>query len=1144
MSQFPDDSSAEDPRQRFRRLLSSSEEGKSEEEIDNIPEPELPDSGSLFIEGDTNANEASGPGEDSDQVLNPEKDKDLKTVEPETVSSITSDGETRSSEPPADELVEDTQPVVKRAESQTGTIRKIDVSPPALSEDGMPLPRRVDEIDMDATRITPAATYGSRRTQLVNPPNVSASKPRSTKPVNPVSPPIESAKTRKQGTIPWQTSLGCLVRMLVLGLFGLVVFSIILGTIVLLEYYSVSATIPSVDDLRERASQFETTRIMDRNGNVLYEILDPNAGRRTYVPIEKISPYLVAATIATEDRNFYSHPGFDPLAIIRAFYQNIRNEGETVSGASTITQQVARNLLFTPEERVERTYMRKVREALAAAEITRRYSKDEILELYLNENFYGNLSYGVEAASEIYFNSTSDKLTLGQSAFLAGLPQAPSVYDIYNNRDVTLQRLQQVLTLMYEASQEQQCIRVSNNPQPVCVDRETALNAYAEIQNYPFNPVQINIRYPHWVFYIRSQLESIYDSQTIYRSGFSVYTTLDPGLQDDAQRLVSDQVAKLADYRATNGALVAIKPSTGEILAMVGSADFNNESISGEVNMATSPTRQPGSTMKPVTYLAAFEKGWTPSTLIWDVKTDFPPSGDPNDPSPPYQPVNYDGRFHGPVLLRSALANSYNMPAVKTLQYVGIYDNPNTPQEDGMLSMARRLGLTSLTRPDYGLSLTLGGGEVSLLEMTSVYSVIANSGLRKPPVSILKIVDHTGQVVFDYQPPVGEQVIRSEHAYLISSILSDNEARTPAFGPNSVLALPFIAAVKTGTTNDYRDNWTIGYTPDITVGVWIGNSDYTPMQNTSGLTGAAPIWAEFMQVAIQKLTGGNPASFVRPAGIVDRVICSVSGTEPSQWCPSQRGEIFAADQLPLPKEDDLWVKGVFDTWTGLLASPACGDFTKEEFAINVKDPWGIKWIQTTSEGQNWAQNLGFKEPYLFVPPRECRSDDPRPLLSITSPVDGQTIINSPLEIFGRADATVDFKRYELSYGLGNDPVEWKLLKGENRSINQAEKLFDWNLVKEFPDVLPSGMITLRLRIESTKNTSAEVKINLEIKVPTVTPTATMTSTATPTNTPTLVPSATPTITPLPSITPTPTQTPQPTVTPTPTLTSTSTSPPP
>lgn len=1024
---------------------------------------------------------------------------------------------------------------------------------------GSPLPHRVDEVDVDATRVSPVATNSLQP----KPPSGLPSQP--TRSVNAARvPPPSNRNPRTQPPPPapvssgtsWRKLLGCTTRLIIFGLFVFVIVGIVVVALMVREYASVAANLPPVDDLYSRASQFETTRILDRNGNILYEILDPNAGRRTYIPLSRISPNLLAATIATEDKNFYTHPGFDLFAIGRAFWQNWQNEGETVSGASTITQQLARLLLFSVEERYEQTYRRKVREALAAAEITRRYSKDEILELYLNEINYGSISYGIQAASETYFNTTADQLTLGQAAFLAGLPQSPSIYDIVNNRDATLRRMQDVLTLMYQTSLEDGCIYVSNSPTRVCVDSEAVLTGYTEIQNYPFQSPRIEMRYPHWVNYVRLLLESQYDAQTIYRSGFTIYTTIDPALQAEAEQLVKRQVEQLVSYQAYNGAMVAIQPATGEILAMVGSADFYNEEIDGQVNMAVSPTRQPGSSIKPFTYLAAFEKGWTPSTLLWDVQSEFPPSGDPNDPRPPYVPVNYDGRFHGPVTVRSALANSYNIPAVKTMQFVGVYDDPQTQAEDGLVAMMRRMGVNSLTRGDYGMALTLGGGEVSLLEMTGAFAVLANNGVRSPTVAITKIMDHQGNLVYEYQPQ-SQQVVRTEHAYLISSILSDNSARTPAFGAQSVLALPFMAAAKTGTTNDFRDNWTVGYTPDLAVGVWVGNADYSPMVNTTGLTGAAPIWADFMQFAVPKLTNGNPTPFTRPAGIIDRIVCSVSGAEPSEKCPSMRNEIFAYDQPPLPKEQDLWMHVALDTWTGLRASTACGDFVKDEDVINVTDPWAAAWLTQTDAGRRWAAENGFRDPLRFLPARECRTDDPRPLLSITSPGEAQTITSDTIDIFGQVDATAEFQNFMLFYGVGTDPSEydWKPLMERSFPVSQVEKFYTWNLSETFTNSsengfsalnpIPSGAVALRLYMKSTRNTYAELIVHLNFQIPTPTPTATPTPTETPTVTPTLEPTLThtPTLTPLPTESPTlappPTETLTPTLvpseTPTPTL---------
>ncbi|MGB8215057.1 MAG: PBP1A family penicillin-binding protein [Anaerolineales bacterium] len=966
---------------------------------------------------------------------------------------------------------------------------------PAIDGNGMPLPRRVEEIDVGATRVTASAYEHAPVTRMHRP---------------------TPSRSHRQ-PFNWSKAGGCFLRILIVFIFLMVALGLVITAVGVYEYYSIAAGLPSVSDLQQSASQFETTRILDRDGDILYEINDPQAGRRTYVPLNNISPNLVAATIATEDKDFYTHGGFDPLAIVRAFWQNLTS-GETVSGASTITQQLVRALLFSPEERDQRTYLRKVREALLATEIERRYSKDEILELYLNEIYYGNLAYGVEAASETYFNKSASQLTLAEAAFLAGLPQAPSVYDIYTNRDATLARFQSVILSLLTVSMDQQCIYVSNSPQKVCMDGNAAANAIQEIQNYTFNPPTANMLYPHWVEYIRSQLEARYDPQTIYRSGFTVTTTLDPDLQNAAQQDVTNQVNGLAALHVTDGALVAIKPSTGEILAMVGSPDFNNVANAGQINMAVSPTRQPGSSIKPFTYLAAFEKGWTPATLIWDVPSEFPPSGLPDDPNPKYIPNNFDHLFHGPVTVRTALSNSYNIPAVKTLQFVGVYG------DTGLIAMAQRVGITTLTRDDYGLSLTLGGGEVSLLEMTGGYAVIANGGIKVPPVAILKIVDYQGNVVYQYQPPSGERVLRPEHAFLMSSILSDNVARVPVYGTHSVLNLPFQVAVKTGTSNDSRDNWTIGYTPDLAVGVWVGNADYTPMENTTGVTGAGPIWAQFMTFAIQHLTSGNPTPFVIPAGIEQHTICTVSGTMPSSMCPSQRQEYFASDQPPLSADDDLWQVATYDTWTGLLASPECtSDYTDVNLFLNVTDQSARNWISQDDDGQKWARAMGFN-PVHFIPDRKCKASDGRPDLEFVGLQSGQTITQPSLDISIIANATGGFRSWQLDWNTKANPGNKKILVGDTDTpIVTATDVYTWDLSE-----MPNGPINLRLYMQAKGGGYAEkdILLNLDLPAPTPTPTFTLIPTLPPMPTstqpaPTSTPPASPTSAPVPTDTPTP-----------------------
>ncbi len=883
------------------------------------------------------------------------------------------------------------------------------------------------------------------------------------------------------------------------------------------KYMQIASRLPNVNELRERASQFETTRILDRNGGLLYEIVDPNAGKRTYVPLERMSPYIIAATIATEDKEYYNHPGFDVVALIRALYANYRSGG-IVSGASTITQQLARMILL-PEERFVQSYERKASEIILAAEITRRYSKEEVLELYLNEVFYGNLSYGIEAASETYFEASAADINLWQSAFLAGLPQSPAVYNIYTNREATLDRTKTVLILMYELSSEKDCIFIGENLEKVCVDPVTALAAMEQLQAYEFRQQIFEMRYPHWVVFIQSLLEAQFEPETIYRSGFTVQTTLDPAMQDMAQNAVTEQLAQMLDKNASNGAVVVIDPHTREILAMVGSADFNNAEISGQVNMALTDTRQPGSAIKPLTYLAAFEKNWTPASLIWDVPSVFTPSGKADDPGPAYEPVNYDGRFRGPVTVRDALANSYNIPAVKALSYIGIYDEPG-----GFMSFARRLGITSLTRPDLGLSLTLGGGEVSLMQLTNAFASFAAEGRYQIPIAITRITDHTGREIWANQPRPGDQVLRPAHAYLISSILADNQARAPMFGANSVLNLGHEAAVKTGTTNDFRDNWTIGYNPDLVVGVWVGNADYTPMVNTSGVDGAAPIWARVMREGIELYKGGVWSSFVRPDDVISRTICAVSGTEPSEYCPAHREELFASDQGPLPSSQDLWVNMPIDGWTGLGVSQACAEFTVEHVVLNVREVDAKRWIEETEAGQNWAAENGFADQLIFIPERECRADDPRPVINLVNVNNGGVIREAPFTIMGSITATANFQDYRIEWGKGKDPEEWHpLFDWRDDPAHSPQEIYTWDI-----QGLETNVITFKVIVRSTIDTRVEKTFTMSVDLPAPTPTAT--ATATPTDEPIILPSATPTIPPLPTETPEPppSETPEPT----------------
>jgi penicillin-binding protein 1C len=637
----------------------------------------------------------------------------------------------------------------------------------------------------------------------------------------------------------------------------------------MLTYASIARELPLPEELVTRAASFASTEIYDRDGNLLNEVFDPESGRRTRVPLDRIAPVLIQATIATEDANFYEHGGVDPVSILRIVYHAVRER--EVIGASTIPQQLVKLTFLSPE----RTVLRKVKEGILASEISRRYPKDSILELYLNEITYGNLAVGIEAAAQTYFDKPASDLDLAEAALLAGLPQAPSYYDPYSNLwepDGTpgpcKERQGDVLGLMVR----------NGYIKPAEADA-------AWLQPLRLTPPRYELLAPHFVMYVRQLLEAEYGPEMVHRAGLRVYTTLDSRLQELAQRAAKEHLDELKGRNVNNAALVAIQPQSGEILAMLGSVDFYDVSIDGQVNVTLRP-RQPGSAIKPLTYLAAFEKQedfWTPATLINDVRTEFP-----DGLNPPYVPVNYDGQDHGWVSVRTALASSYNIAAVKALEHVGL---------PALRDVASRLGISTLTRPDYGLSLTLGGGEVTLLELTGAYAAMANEGLRVPAVAIRQVKTSDGQLLAEHRPSAGERAVQPGYAYLITSILSDNEARTPAFGAQSALRLSRPAAAKTGTTNDFRDNWAVGYTPDLAAGVWVGNNNNAEMIGVTGISGAAPIWRAFMEGA---LAGKDVQEFRVPERIRIVEICEPTGAVPDSTCPPDRirPEVFVEGRLP------------------------------------------------------------------------------------------------------------------------------------------------------------------------------------------------------------------------------------------------------
>lgn len=574
---------------------------------------------------------------------------------------------------------------------------------------------------------------------------------------------------------------------------------------------------PSSDKLMKRRIP-QTSYIYDKSGeHLLYEIHGEE--NRELVSHGDIPANVRIATIAAEDNSFYSHLGIDPLSIARAFKVNLQN-GETSQGGSTITQQLARNVFLSREK----TFKRKFLEMVIAFKIERHYNKDEILDAYLNEVPYGSNAYGIEAAAQTFFGKKTSELTLDEAALIAALPKAPTYYSPYGNHAQELfGRQKRILERIGE-------LKLASG--------EAVKNALAVDTEEKIVPFRDPINAPHFVFFVVEELEKRYGRDFLETGGLNIYTTLDWDKQQLAERVVSEGAQRNLVRGASNAALVAINPKDGAILAMVGSKDYFDPKIDGQVNVTTSP-RQPGSSFKPFAYATAFEKGYQPETLVLDAPTNFGPDGSGR----PYIPRNYDGKFHGMLTMREALAQSLNVPAVKTLYLAGL---------DATIEMAHRLGITTLNdRPRYGLSLVLGGGEVKLLDMTSAFSVFANDGERNAVQAVEKIVDHDGKTFFEKQVQP-DRVLDQQIARKIDSILSDNKARTPIFGPRSPLILSDRpVAAKTGTTQEFRDAWTVGFTPSLAAGVWAGNNNNFPMKGGSdGVFVAAPIWHAFMQEAL------------------------------------------------------------------------------------------------------------------------------------------------------------------------------------------------------------------------------------------------------------------------------------------------------
>jgi penicillin-binding protein 1C len=816
-------------------------------------------------------------------------------------------------------------------------------------------------------------------------------------------------------------------------------------------YYS--RQLPSAEEISNTAtSSVQTTSIYDRTGqHLLYEIVPREAGSRTIVPLHQIPTYLRYATIALEDRTFYENPaGINIEGLVRAAWNNLR--GLPIQGGSSITQLLVRNVVMTPEERLQRSYTRKIKEIILAYELTRRFpgveGKDQILEWYLNTVSFG-FPNGVEAAAEYYFGKHVWELDLAECAMLAHLPNAPALNPI-DNPEMAKTRQELVLDQMYLQGYI------------------SAGDAWAAKQEQlTLVSKKFDITAPHFVMYVRKLLQDRYGSDLVYRGGLRVITTLDLDLQTEAERVAREYIATVAEKNQVhNAAVVVIDAQTGEILTMVGSLDYFDSKIAGQVNVAISE-RQPGSSFKPFTYATAFAQGYTPATMIMDVRTSFP-----DDPNPPYVPENSDRKFHGPVLLRTALGNSLNVPAVAMLYRAGIKN---------VLDTAHRMGINTLTNEFYGLSLTLGGGEVTLLDLTYAYSVLANNGLMtgepvptadlKPgfrelnPVSILRIEDAQGNVLYDYTEPQRREVLRPQLAYLITDILSDRSARTITFAWDSPINLSPNVAVKTGTTTDYRDAWTIGYTPQIVIGVWVGNSDNTAMVNMPGSRGAGPIWRGVMEWLLNRLP---ETKFQQPDGMERVEVDATSGLLPTIYSPKKVRELFIQGTAPTDY-DNVHRPFRICQVSGKLATAFCPPETVVEQVYDIYPPEASDWVRENQIPQPPAA-------YCDVHGPSATTAD----VAITSPAIYGPIAGV-IPILGNARPN-DFRLYKLQYGQGVSPSQWIPVGGDH--YNQVD-----NNVLEYWDVsqMPDGLYSLELDVMqgSGNYRTARIQVIVDNKPPKV-----------------------------------------------------------
>jgi len=847
-----------------------------------------------------------------------------------------------------------------------------------------------------------------------------------------------------------------LQKYIIYGAIGLIAF-LFLSFMVVFAWFS--RDLPSPGKLAQ--GDQTATIFYDRDGKVLFQMYkDKN---RLPIAFKDIAGTLKKGTIAIEDKDFYKHGAISNTGILRSLILLILRQ-KISGGGSTITQQLIKNVLLDSQQ----TTTRKVKEIILSYAAEEKYTKDQILEMYLNEAPYGGSFYGVGSAAKGYFGKSPNQLSLLESAFIAGLPQSPTVYSPFIGvKNAWKGRTKDVLRRMRE-------------DRYITPDQEK--KALAQMNSLTFSKSRMSINAPHFVFYVKELIEKEYGTK-ILDQGLKIKTSLSLDVQQKAEKIVKEEIDGIKKFKVGNGAVVVLDSQSDEVLGMVGSYDYNDSEY-GNFNSAIAK-RQPGSAVKPITYALALEKGYTAATTLMDVKTVFPVKDQPD-----YVPVNYDGKFRGPVQLRFALANSYNIPAVKLVSMIGISD---------FLERADLMGLHTLAPTQenlnrFGLSITLGGGEVTLLDLSNAFAVFARGGVRKEPVAILEIKDHNGKIIFKARPSAETKVLSREIAFIISHILSDNNARSDAFGLNSYLNIPGkTVAVKTGTTNDKKDNWAVGFTKGITVGVWVGNNDNTVMDPrvTSGSTGASPIWYTLMGQLLKKYSDGI---IDKPDKVKALQIDPLFGGLPKDGSKT-RSEYFIEGTEP-KDISSFYKKAKISKSNGKLANDIeikTGNYEEKDcYVVNESDPISQDGKNRWQEGiDNWRKEQGDDKWKCPTEISDNKSEDV--VVSIKNISDHSTITEKTF--------TVRIKTVSMS---NLKDVKIFLNNNEIKNYNEDKKDFE-----ETISVSNDGVYELKVRSTNEKDKFGESSIKFGVNKawdyvePTSAPAATVTPAVSPSVTPIL-----------------------------------------